>query len=504
MRHQPITMAPVKEPTRLQNISAAFGNLLSSIFGTGSAINQANSGLFGTFIGGSAVYPDPNAERWVKEAFSGNGSVFTIVSRAASKFGSIPRYVYKIKDKNADRQLKALYRQRGYKLKQLQDLQRKAYDEQIVENPLSELLARPNEKQGQDAFYELVKVFKMVTGEVFIWLNRGNITGLDDDTADAIPPEEMYVLPTQYVRIIPDPTDVWGCLGYKFIVGGQEHFIRKNDMVHWKSPNPNFDAVTRVHMRGLSPLQPGNRWLTEDDSSTDASVAMQQNDGAKGALYNKAMGNMTPDQKSKIDQMVNRKINNRSLKGAVTALEGDWGYFQMGQTGQEMELVEVRDKSFKRLCNLFGVPPQIFDTESTYNNVESAGKSFINNLIAPAAASLRDEMNLKLLPAFGLDKSYTHDIDITQLPELQTEMGQLVTQLAAAWWITPDEKRKEMGQEETGDPEMQKIWIPNTLITMDDASLADTLDSFDDAGTNKKPGRGQGADLLEGGSRKGN
>jgi len=498
-------MATAKAPTRLQNISNAFGNLITSMFGRGSSTAKNNPGLFGTFIGGPAIYPDPNAERWVKEAFSGNGSVYTIVSRAASKFGSIPRYVYKIKDKKADSQLKALYRQRGYKLKQLRDLQKKAYDEQIVENGLSELLARPNEKQGQDAFYELAKVFKMVTGEAFIWLNRGDITSLDDDVANAIPPLEMYVLPTQYVRIIPDPQDIWGYLGFHFIVSGVEHFIRKDDMIHWKSPNPNFDGVTRVHMRGLSPLQPGNKWLTEDDSATDASVAMQQNDGAKGALFNKQMGNMSPEQKSKIDQMINRKINNRALKGAVTALEGEWGFIQMGQTGVEMEAVQVRSAGFVRLCNLFGVPPQIFLTDTTYANVEQAGKSFINNLIAPSAASLRDEMNLKLLPAFGLDKTYTHDIDITQLPELQTEMGQLVTQLAAAWWLTPNEKRKEMGQEESSDPEMDKHWIPNNLITMEDASMADNLDSFaNDTGTNQaNPGQ-QIPDPQKGGFGKGN
>jgi len=477
-------MAATKEPTRLQNISNAFGNLLSSMFGRGSSTNQSNPGLFGTFIGGPAVYPDPNAERWVKDAFSGNGSVYTIISRAALKFGSIPRYVYKIKDSKADQQKKALMRQRGFKLKDLKNLQKKAYDEQEVQNGFSELLARPNEKQGQDAFYELAMVFKMATGEAFIWLNRGDITGLDDEGANAIPPLEMYVLPTQYVRIIPDPTDVWGCLGYKFLVGGIEHFIRKDDMVHWKSPNPNFDAVTRTHMRGLSPLQPGNKWLTEDDSATDASVAMQQNDGSKGALFNKQLGNMSPEQKSAVDRMINRKINNRSLKGAVTALEGEWGYLPMGQTGVEMESVNVREKGFIRLCNLFHVPPMLFLTDTTYANVEQAEKAFVTNLIAPAAASLRDEMNRVLLPAFGLDKTFTHDIDISQLPELQTEMGQLVTQLVAAWWLTPNQKLKAMGEEEDPDPNMDKRWIPNTLITMDDAALTDTLDSFDDGTTN--------------------
>ena len=477
-------MATTKEPSRLQNISAAFGNLLTSLFGRGSSANNSNPGLFGTFIGEPAIYPNPNAERFINDGYCGNGSVYTIVSRAARKFGSIPRYVYKVTDAKAEKSLKARMKQKGVKLRDLTDLQRKAYDEQVVENDFSELLARPNEKQGQDAFYELTYVFKTVTGESFIWLNRGDNFDsagrpMSDEVLDKMPPLEMYVLPTQYVRLIPDPTDVWGVLGYQFIVSGQEHYIRKNDIIHWKNPNPKFDGVTRIHLRGFPALEAGNKWLTEDDSATDASVAMQQNDGAKGALFNKQLGNMSPEQKSKIDQMINRKVNNRSLKGAVTALEGEWGYVQMGQTGQEMEAVQVREKGFIRLCNLFGVPPMLFLTETTYANVEQAEKAFVTNLIAPDSASLRDEMNRVLLPAFGLDKTYTHDIDVSALPELQTEMKELVAYLLQAWWLTPNEKRKEMNQEASTDPNMDKVWVPNTILTMDDAAMADlNPDSF--------------------------
>jgi len=463
-------------------------NFWNTLTGKGSGKD-----LFGTLIGGPAIYPNPNAERFINQGYCGNGSIYTLVSRAARKFGSIPRYVYKITDTRAEKSLKALMKQKGVKLRDLKKLQRKAYDEQMVENGLSELLARPNEKQGQDAFYELTYVFKMVTGEAFIWLNRGDITGLSDEVADALPPLEMYVLPTQYVRLIPDPDDVWGVLGYIFVVNGVEHVIRKNDVIHWKSPNPRFDGVTREHMRGFSPLEAGNKWLTEDDSATDAAVAMQQNDGAKGVLYNKTYNNLSPAQKSEVEMAIARKINNRSLKSAVATLAGEWGYLNIAQTGQEMELTDARERVFVRLCNLFGVPPMLFLTNTTFSNVEMAEKAFVTNLIAPDSASLRDEMNRVLLPAFGLDKSYTHDIDISSLPELQTEMKELVAYLTQAWWYTPNMRLKAMNEEESSDPNMDKVWVPNNIVLMDDAAMTDlNPDSFtNDPGSTNQPPRRQ-------------
>lgn len=464
-------------------ILAGFKAFIDTMLSRGAPARQSSGDdtMFGGPIpvGGPAVYPDPNIKNYIEKGYCGNGSVYTIISRYHRKFGSIPRYVYKIKDKNAYRQMKALLKQKNYKLKQLRDLQVKAYDETVVDDsPFAELLNQPNEHQGQDAFYERASAFYKVTGNCFIWKNRGNIKGLTDEQADKMPPLELYVLPSQWIEILPNPNDVWGCIGYVFDIGGQRFKIRKNDMIHWKTPNLIFDAYTRDHLFGMSPLKPGNKFMTEDDSATDAAVAMQQNDGAKGALYNKQLGRMDPEQKSRVDMMVNRKINNRSLKGAVTALEGDWGYLDMGQTGKEMELMDTRQAGFVRLCNLLGAPPMLFITDTTYDNVKQAEKAFVTNLVAPDCSSLRDEMNRSLLPDFGLDKSYTHDIDISMLPELQDEMSQMVTQLVAAYWLTPNQKLEHMNEDKSDDPNMDKVWVPNNIVLMDDAAMSDTLDSF--------------------------
>jgi len=474
------------------------------LFGSKTIVDLGNS-IQPILFGGPATYPDPNILRFIQSGYSANATVYTIISLVARKFGSVPRYVYEIADKKSMRAYRQFIKQGKFTMRDMKMLERKAYEETTLDDtPFGELLARPNEWQGQDSFYELICTYYMIAGEAFIYLNRGDIEGMEDDTADKQPPLEMYVIPSQYVELIPDPEDVWGIVGYYFNVSGQKIFMRKNDVVHWKKPNPNFDANTRVHLRGFSSLNAGNKLVTQDDAATDATVAMHQNDGAKGVLFNETMDNLDPIQKSQVENVVGRKINNRDIKGAVAVLQGKWGYFNVGQSSVDMELVKGQEAVFIRICNLYGINPMMFLANATYENIQQARKDLVTGLVLPMAASLRDEMNRVLLPAFGLGKTYTHDVDIAQLPELQNDASQMILSLAGAWWLTPNQRLAAMNEEESDDPLMDERWIPNNLVLMEDAAMTDINNSFTD-GSDDDQGAGgaQSTDLPGAGPKKG-
>lgn len=486
----------------LLNTLKGFANRL---FGSKMIVDTGNA-VQPILMGGPANYPDPNILRFIQSGYSANATVYTIISLVARKFGSVPRYVYKISNQKSLRAYRQFMKQGKFTMRDMKVLELKAYDETTLDDtPFGELMARPNEWQGQDSFYELACTFYMLAGEAFIYLNRGDIEDMDDDQADKQEPIEMYIIPSQYVELIPDPEDVWGIVGYYFNVSGQKIFMRKNDVIHWRKPNPNFDANTRVHLRGFSPLNAGNKLVTQDDAATDATVAMHQNDGAKGILYNKTMDNLTPEQKSMVQDVIDRRVNNRDVKSAVATLQGDWGYLDISQSSVDMELIKGQEAVFIRLCNLYGINPMLFLANATYENIQQARKDLVTGLVLPMACSLRDEMNRLLLPAFGLSKQYTHDVDIAQLPELQNDASQMITSLIGAWWLTPNQRLAAMNEEESDDPLMNERWIPNNLVLMEDAAMTDTLNSFTDGpGTNQNPGGTEGTDLPGARPKKGN
>jgi phage portal protein BeeE len=423
-----------------------------------------NNGYSGGFIPGDSslkfikgsmipVYPDTNIETYWK-GYTGSATVYSVVHMMSRKFGIVPRYVYKVKDKKASKQYKAITKgtlSTTGAILNARVIHTKAYDDEIATDgpakELNDILIRPNPLEGQDAFYLRAYVSYKITGEVFEWLNRGDITDMTDEQADATPPVERWILPAKFVEIVPDPSELYGILGYTVQINGQLYPIRKNDVIHWKTFNPDEDYATNNHLRGMSPFKPGNKVVQQDNDATDAMVAMYQNGGARGLLFEKSLKNIGVTQKAQLEEIVQRRINNNELKGAIATLQGDWGYHAIGADAVDLELIEGSQLAFDRVCNLVGCPPGLFKTDQTYENINSDRKRLLTETILPDCCSFRDEEARILLPAFGLGGDYTMDIDHSELPELQEDMAKMVEYLSKMP-ITPNEFRKVLKWDE--------------------------------------------------------
>jgi phage portal protein BeeE len=441
------------------------------------------------FIGNTPPnYPDPDQERFVKDGYSANAAVYSIVASAARKFGVVPRLVFKVADKKAEKAYKrfrfqTLVNEKGTLVRgstKVNKLFTKAYDdEEELTGPaklLNDLMIRPNPSQGQDAFYKLVYIFYKITGEAFIWLNRGEqVTeaNLNDEYLDTVPPVEMWVLPSHMMEIIPDPQDAFGLLGYMWQLNGKYFYIRKNDIIHWKDANPNFDITTRDHLRGHPPLKSGNKILQQNDSATDAMVSMYDNGGARGVLFEKSLKNISVEQKSKIEDVVSKRINNKDLKSSIANLQGDWGYLPIGMDAVDMELIAGEESTWKKLCNILGWQYELFQSDTTFANKEQAWKFATANIIVPDCCALRDEMNRSLLPSFKL-KGYTTDIDYTNMPELQEDMAEKVGYLSQMP-ITIDEFREEIGYEPFDEEWSKVVYMDSNKVPVEQLGMVDEI-----------------------------
>ncbi len=457
-------------------------------------------------MGANAVFPQANMQTYVR-IYGESYSVYSVVSLMARKFGYVPRYLYQINQDDegamaAKRSYanKVKYRDPNLSARDLKKLLTKAYDDEIVEGTdLSRLLAQPNPYMGQDSYYSLIYTFKKLTGNVFVWLNRGDNDGVIGDKRYDLPIFNMWVLPSQLVVINVNRDILFGeIVGYTFYDSGQPIYLAKEDVMHWKDPNPLYDSYNFTQYYGMPPLQPGLRLITQDSAQNEAAVAMFQNGGARGVLANETFNNLNKSQIDQADQAINTKINNKQMKSAVVQLPGKWAYLYMGQSAVDMDLMEAMDMTFTRICNLLGCNPQLFGSkDTTFNNVEQARKDLITNAIAPDACSFKDEENRVLLRAFGYKpEQYSIDIDITDLPELADDMDKKTVRVMSNWTLTVDQKLEELGFEPTGTPEGQIRFIPNNLIPMEEAALPPldpnmNIDGQTMDGTNNPNGNGQ-------------
>lgn len=432
----------------MPNLLQQVGSAVSSFF------SRQRTSLVKIFTTGTTeVYPDISATNAIVRGFNSNTAVYSIVKKDAKKFGSIPRYV-EPKGNEGKSELEEL------------------------PGALTDLLNRPNEYQGQDAFLSLIRAFYKVTGEAFIWLNRGDtdtmiddeFVTLDDEAHSKKPVLEMFVLPSNQIIIVPNEDNIYGVKGY-ILESNIRIPIRKVDVIHWKDINLNFDVVMRNHLRGFSALTAGWKTLEQNNSATDASVRMYQNSGAKGVLSNK-LGGQNPMQQSQVEKVLDQKINNIDVKGAVVAMQGDWAYHNLGLTSVDMELLKGKDYSMKELCFLLGLPFELFDSETTYQNKEMAQKGWVINEIMPDCKQLDGEMNRVLLKAFGLENTATICTDFDDLAELQEDKAKQVEWLVKAP-VTVDEFREAIGYEPVGGEDGDTIIMPSGQQTLDDLINSD-------------------------------
>lgn len=398
-----------------------------------------------------AVLQNYTNESYVDEGYLGNADVFAIVSFLARKASSIPWYVYKLNNSEKGRTSLMRYKQlsRGISNQGAYEralIERKnAYSENIVMGSgLARLLERPNPTQSQDQFLENLFGYRFLSGEGNVWGNDGATKG-----GKIL---EMYVLPTQFLDIYPDPNDLYGILGYKLMVQ-QNIDLAKEQVMAWKTWNPKFDAVTRTHLRGVSPLQAAYKTLRMSNNAADASAMMAANGGAKGAIVPKVIGSVfsqpTIEQAELIKRVVNTDLNGTDNKGRVGVLQTPWDYLNFGLSSVDMELVKTLQMSMQQWCRVFGLPAVLFDVDSSsYNNYQNAMRDLITNTIVPMCCSLRDELNKWLVPRFGEDVYI--DFDITALPEMQQDMERMVRSLRDANWLTFDEKRVAMNYSDKG------------------------------------------------------
>lgn len=417
---------------------------------------MANSTAMMSVGNREVMTPIDNANA-ITEGFNKTAAVYSIVMRDAEKFGVIPRYVYTVEDKE-EKKLGADYSTKKYHKK----YNKKGYEEQKVkDNDLALLLNRPNEYESQDAFFTKLRAYYKASGEAFIWLNRGDVSNLDDKAMMAKPVLEMYVLPSQYVDVVPDLGNMFGVSDY-ILNCGTKLRLGKANVIHWKMPTLDFDSTSGEHLRGMTPLRPGALTVQQYKDATTSSVRMYQNDGAKGVLFNEQLGSLSPTQESAIRGVLDSKINNNDVKGAVAWLQGKWDYVDLGKGNTDLGLLEGKTLTWKELCFLFNVPYYFFNPEIAYADANRSMVDWISNSIVPGCKQLDGEMNRFLPEAFGLKGQVFIGSDVSELPEVQEITYQLAERLSKLWMIKPNEVREIMGYESDG-VELDEYWLPSGI-----------------------------------------
>lgn len=462
-------------------------NILNRLLGIDKLVqSQIKAGMQAavTWRPATPIYPDWSQENGVQKGYCTNADLYSIISRKAQMAAGIPFYVYRVKGKEGKkllRQYKQLTSGDAITAKSLawaNVIKTKALEDVEEDHPLNKLLLRPNNQCSPSEFFENAYGFLDITGNAYIGKLRL------DAGANAGKVQSLYNLPSPYIEILPDGLFPLGVAGYVMILWGQEP-IEQENVIHLKYFNPDYQA-NGSHLYGMSPLRAANKVLERSNSAVDSQVAQFQNGGPAGFVFNETVpvDERNQQQMGILKKRFYTETGGDRNRGKIFFSAGKIGYVSTGLSPVDLKILESEMYTFRQLCRVYKMPSAIFnDNEhATLNNMEQFYKAAYTDGVIPMVTKMRDALNMFLLPDFSQDGELFIDADYSNIPVLQEDFKTMTDWLKDSWEITPNERRelKKFGRLE--DPNMDKVWMPTNLDTMDNMGL-----TMDDPGAGQQP-----------------
>ncbi len=281
------------------------------------------------------------------------------------------------------------------------------------------LLDNPNPVYSKTEFFEGAYTFRLITGNTYIH------TPLLELGVNAGKPSEIWVLPSQWMSLHVSDTWPRTILAYRLQIASLIT-IPVEEVIQIRYFNPQYSYVGN-ELIGLSPLRAGSKILDRQAAETDYSVNAFQNSGISGIVSNENMRSEDIEQgalgKLKTD-FYNEAAGVQNARKLLFSV-GKITYTPIGLSPVDMEVLSSEIRTFKKLCNLFGVSDRLFNNDATGSeiSVDIAYKDLYTNAVLPEIFALRDGLNKDLTPKFNTKgETYFIDADITGITELQDDM----------------------------------------------------------------------------------
>jgi len=451
---------------RLQSAWEAFRNpqtytqnkLYEAVFRLlGGQTNTYNQDLATLLVRGYGENPDVNA----------------MVNQMASKSTVVPFYVKKIKDEKKLNLVKSFpIELTVQQKKQLAKIKAETYSDEYLPMPLE----RPNTLQTWNDLIFLYKLYLKVCGNVYFY----KMTPQDGINKGV--PLQLHILPSHWVKIVLKPNAAMigtdNPIDYYVMEQGNQ-FIKfeADSIIHIKRTNPFFD-YNGTQLYGYSELMAAIRNINSSNSFIDSNVKSSQNSGVYGFVHAAdAQTALTAEQaqelKDRIVEMDNSSERLANIKGASAKI----GFTRISLTTDELKPFDFLSNDRRTLANCLNWDVNLLNEDRrttggggfTDTLIEARKRVMIDN-IKPDLDLLASYLNPELIRKFKGYENAEMEFDITQMPEMQTDMETM------AKWVntvplTLNERREVFNYEKIDDEMMEQVYIPNNLVNLNDPTL---------------------------------
>ena len=405
--------------------------------------NELYRAVYSMVMQGMPLGTDSKMKEYIKQGYEGNPDAFSIITRLASMFASVPIAAYKIGSKRADRI-------------------------EMTEE-VDALFANVNYYQTMTEMRRHWATSLYVTGNAITYnpvytsgINKGKFT--DDG---------MIVMPTQNVII---ESGGWRKPIGKYTLDiDQSYKIDPLDVWHERFA-PSLDYEEGKNFMGMSPLKVARDIIMSQNKGYEITSKMYAMGHPPGILAKKREdgdSTTTAEQESKFREKYKTKYQGVNNMTVPIFTMGQLEYTKIGYDNlKELEVINMSQHGMRILCNVLQVPSQLFNdpAASTYNTMTEAGKQIYTARLIPDLNLFYDGLNRRMR-AYGIE--LWPDLSaVDALQEDKAKRNEWASKMYNDGVITGDEYLKYMGAEPTGLPEMQIRYsglnrIPITALSDD-------------------------------------
>lgn len=410
--------------------------------------SQLTQAVRGLDFGLPTLNEDGN--EYVANSFRTIGAVYETTDLISKKVINTPFVFYKVKDAKKLKQAKQMEKEQpiaAYLLK-LQAV------EEIDNNALSDLLAKPNPYQNGSQLLWTIALTYLLNGNSFNYTLKAS-----DKT------KQIWCIPN--MTIVADEQNLLDpLLGYRMIYGVNERTFAKNEIYHLKTGNPANIDNTFQYLYGISPLRAYLEPMRTIKEAKLQASKQAKNGGVFGILSPKDKEDQFgKEQRKQLQEKFKdaRQSSDELARVFPSAIALAWQ--SIGLPIADLQLLELVSANEVDIYRAYHVPQQYHDQQSsTKDNQSLATRQLIYDAVAPVCDAISEFLSA-IGKEYGVDRV---ELDYTQLPEMAINMKEVAEYLKSIpeGTLTPNEMRAALKYGEKTDAYLNEHYINKGKVTM--------------------------------------
>lgn len=317
---------------------------------------------------------------------------------------------------------------------------------EVTDHPFYQIYANPNPFQGSFEFIEQVQQSLDVTGNAFISIEK--VAGT----------YELYLLPTKYVAIIPDPKKK--IKEYSYYINGQSIKYKPEEIIHIK-----YNDIDDSYY-GAPPLSAASDILDFENYRIKFTNAFFKNSAIPAGILEgeQVLGDSMLKKLRGEWEKIHKGIDNAHK---IAVLQGGLKYKPLSSPLKDLDLGTLKRLSREDIQTIFKIPDSVlgFMDGVGSNEGKEALAAFWRGSLIPRIARIESAINRGLKKLIFGDGKQVMRFNLTEVEALSDDKestARFVSQLVTTSILTINEGRALLGFPASKDKLAESLMVSNS------------------------------------------